>query len=113
MRVDIRDHVVRDELLEIAGGDRTRIHRTVVHRLRIRQDDDHLFCALGKGAFDRLRHVDFVGPLLGADGVTVQRIHDRIAAVFVFAVARRQEDEDVAVDGVALQVAFQRRYRES
>ena len=77
MRVDVRDHIMRDELLEISGRDRTRIHGAVVQRLRIGQHDDHLFRALGESAFDRLRHVDLVGPLLGADRIAVQRIHDR------------------------------------
>src|SRR5206468_526556 len=47
MRIDICDHIVRDEALEIARGHRTRIHRSVVHGLRIRQDDDHLLSATG------------------------------------------------------------------
>ena len=64
--------------------------------------------ALGEGAFDGLRDVDFVRPLLGADGVAVQRVDDGIAAVLVLRVARRQEDEDVAVDGVAFEIAFER-----
>src|ERR1035438_2183751 len=94
MRVHIRQHIVRDEPLEIAKGHGTRVHGPVVQRLRVRQNYDHLLGAPGESAFDGLRHVDFVGPLLGADGVTMQ----------VFLVTRRQENDDVAVDGVALQV---------
>ena len=71
MRVDIVDHIVGDELLKVAGRDRTRIHRPVVNRFGVWQDDDHFFCSLGKGAFDRLRHVDFVGPLLGPNRVAM------------------------------------------
>ncbi len=93
--------------LEIAGRHGTRIHRPVVQGLRIRQDHDHLFRALREGAFDRLRHVDFVRPLFGADGVTVQRVDDGIAARFFLRIAGRQKDKDVAINCVAFQIAFQ------
>ena len=106
VRIDVSDQIVRDELLEVSGSNRTRIHRTVVYGLRIGQHDDHFFRALRERAFDRLRHVDLVAPLLGADGITVQRINDRITAGFLFRVARRQEHQHVAIDGVALQIAF-------
>ena len=76
MRVDVGNQIVRNELLEVSGGDRTRIHGTVVHRLRVGQHDDHLFSALGESAFDGLRYMDFVGPLLGADRIAVQRVDD-------------------------------------
>ena len=85
MRVDVSDQIVRDELLEIPCGDRTRIHGTIVQRLRVRQHHDHLFGALGESAFDGLRHVDLVAPLLGANGITVQGINDRIAPGFLLA----------------------------
>ena len=39
----------------------------------------------------------------------MQRVDDRIAAVFLFLIAGRQEDEYVAVDRIPLQVAFQSR----
>jgi hypothetical protein len=45
-------------------------------------------------------------PLLGADGVTVQRIDNGIAALLVFLVAGRQEYDDVTIDSVALKIAF-------
>ena len=38
----------------------------------------------------------------------MQRVDDRIAAVLLWRVARRQEDDDVAVDGVTLEIAFER-----
>ena len=79
-----------------------------MHRLRIGQHDDHLFRALCKRAFDGLRHMDFVRPLFGSDGIAVQGVHDRVAARLVMRVARRQEHEDVAIDRVAFQIAFQR-----
>ena len=109
MRVDVGDEIVRDEILKVAGGHRTRIHGAVVDGLRVGQHDDHLFGALRECAFDGLRHVDLVRPLLGADGVAVQRVDDGIAAVSCPGVAGRQEDDDVAVDGVAFQIAFERR----
>src|SRR6185437_10493122 len=96
VRVDVGDQVVGDELFKIAGGDRTRVHGAVVHGLGVGQDDDHLFRALGEGAFDGLGHVDFVRPLLGANGVAVQRIDHGIAAVLVPGVAGRQEHKDIA-----------------
>ena len=51
--------------------------------------------------------MDFVRPLLGSNGVTVQRVDDGIAALLIFLVAGRQEDNDIAVDGVAFEIAFQ------
>jgi hypothetical protein len=72
--VDVGDQIARDELLEVPGRDGTRIHRAVVQRLRVGQDDDHLFSAPGESAFYRLRHVYFARPLLGADGIAVQGI---------------------------------------
>ena len=109
VRVDIRHHVVRDVVLEIAGRHRTGVHRAVVHRLRVRQDDDHLARALGECPFDRLRHVDLLRPLLRADRVAVQRVDDRVAAGAVLVIARRQEDDGVPIDRIALQIAFERR----
>ena len=106
--VDVGDHVLRDELLEVSRGHRARVHRAVVDGLRVGQHDDHLVRALGERAFDGLRHVDLVGPLLGADRVAVQRVDDRVAARRVRRIARRQKDDDVAIDGVTLQVAFER-----
>src|SRR5437867_4321639 len=82
MCIDVCDQATSNELLEIAGGHGTRIHRTVVQRLRIGQHYDHFFRALREGAFDRLRYMDFMGPLLGADGETVQGVDDRIAPGF-------------------------------
>ena len=105
--VDISDNIARDELLEVSGRDRTGVHGSVVNGLRIRKHHDHLFRALRKGAFDRLRHVDFVCPLLGADGIAVQGINHRIAPRLRLGVAGRQEDDNVAVDRVPFQVALQ------
>ena len=39
----------------------------------------------------------------------MQRVDNRIPAVFLFLIARRQEDENVAVDRIPLQVALQSR----
>src|SRR5215475_15060307 len=75
MPIYVSDQISRDELLEIAGGHGTRIHGTVVQRLRIGEYYDHFLRALREGAFDRLRHMDFMGPLFGTDGETVQSVH--------------------------------------
>ena len=40
-------------------------------------------------------------------GVAVQRVDDGIAALLVLLVAGRQEDNHIAIDGVAFQIAFQ------
>jgi hypothetical protein len=94
-------------LLEVSGGDRTRIHGTVVQRFRIGQHDDHLFRTLGESGFNGLWHMDLVGPLFRADGIPVQCVHDGIAAMLVFLVAGRQKHEHVAVNCVALQATFE------
>ena len=93
-------------LFEIAGGRGARIHRAVVDGLRVGQHHDHLLRALCEGALDGLRHVDLVGPLLGANRVAVQRVDHRVAARVLFGIAGRQKDNRVAVDGFALQIAL-------
>jgi hypothetical protein len=60
-----------------------------------------------ESTFDRLRHVDFMAPLLGADRVAVQGIDDGISARLLLCIARRQEHEHVAVNGISFQIAFQ------
>ena len=39
----------------------------------------------------------------------MQRVDDGIAALLIFLVAGRQEDDDVAIDGIAFEIAFERR----
>src|ERR1035437_1184927 len=102
MSVDVLDNIVSDELLEVSGSDRTRIHGTVVQGFRIGQHDDHLFRALGKSAFNRLRNVNLVSPLFSADGIAMQRIYDWVASRLFLGVTRRQKHEYFAVNGVAL-----------
>jgi hypothetical protein len=51
--------------------------------------------------------MDFVAPLVGADGVAVECIHHGIAASLVFRVAGRQKDKDVTVYLVAFKIAFE------
>src|ERR1035438_1660412 len=89
MSVDIRDNIVRDESLKVSGGYRIRIHGAVVQRYRIGQNDDHLFRSLGESAFNGLGHMDLVGPLFCADGISVECIHDGIAARLLPGIARR------------------------
>jgi hypothetical protein len=67
MSIDVSNDVVRNEILEVACGDRARIHGAVVGGLRVRQNDNHLVSALREGAFNCLGHVYLVGPLLRAD----------------------------------------------
>ena len=52
--------------------------------------------------------MDLVRPLLGADEEAMQRIHDGIAAALFLAVARGQEDEHVAIHGIAFEVSLER-----
>ena len=70
------------------------------------QHNNHLLGTLGRSAFNRLRHMDFVGPLLRADRITVQRIHHGVAAILGLRVTGRQKYEHIAVRGIAFQVAF-------
>ena len=100
-RVYIRNHVVSNEVFKVACGHRTRIHRTVINGLGVWQHDNHLFRALGECAFNCLWYMNLMRPLLGADGVTVQGINHGIAPMFVYVVAGRQEDDDIAIDGFA------------
>ena len=65
-------------------------------------------CALRERAFDRLRNVNLVRPLLGADGITVQRIDHRIAPLFIFVIAGRQENDHITIDSIALKITFKR-----
>jgi hypothetical protein len=53
--------------------------------------------------------MDFLGPLLGADGISVETINYRVAAGLGCGVAGRQKDEDVAVNRFAFQIALQGR----
>ena len=53
--------------------------------------------------------MDFMAPLLGADGIAMQGIDHRVAPRFVLGVTGRQEDKHVAVHRIALQIAFQSR----
>ena len=46
-----------------------------------------------------------MGPLLGADGVAVQRVHHRIATVLLGGVAGRQEHQDIALGRIPFQVS--------
>ena len=63
---------------------------------------------LGEGAFDGLRHVDFLRPLFRADRIPVQRVDDRIASRAILVVARREKDDNVPVDGIAFEIAVER-----
>src|SRR5690242_14385553 len=101
MRINVCDQVSSDEQLEITGGHGTRIHRTVVERLRIGQHYDHFFRALRKGAFDRLRYMDFMRPLLGADGETVQSVNNWIASGLFLGITRGKEHKYIAINGVS------------
>jgi len=105
--IDICHQIVRNELLKISRRGGTRVHRTIVHSLGIGQNNDHLVRALGKSAFYRLRNVDFMGPLLRPDGISVQCVDNGIATMLVFLVAGWQKYEHLAVNGVALQIPFE------
>src|SRR5215471_16498437 len=59
-------------------------------------------------SFDRLRHMDFMGPLFGTDGETVQSIDHRIAPGLFQGITWRKEHKHLAIDRVSFQIAFQR-----
>ena len=105
--VDIRHDVARNEGFEISGRHRTRVHRSVVQGLGVGQHDDQLARAACERALDGLGYVDLLRPLFRADGITMKRIHDRIAPVALARIARRQDDQDGAIDGVALEIALE------
>ena len=73
-----------------------------MHSFGILQHDDHLFRTLGESAFYRLRYMNLMTPLLSADRIAVQRIHNRVAARFFPGVTWRQKHEHFAVNAVAL-----------
>ena len=50
--------------------------------------------------------MNLVRPLLGADGIAVQRIHNRIAAMLLLLVARRQKHKHVAIDSISFEIAL-------
>src|ERR1035438_3537044 len=89
VRVHVGHYIASDVVLEITGGGRAGIHRSVINGLRIRKNDNHLMRPLRECAFYGLRDVNLVRPLFGADGVTVQRVDDGIAALLVFFVTWR------------------------
>src|SRR3546814_4994985 len=74
----ILDQIAIDEGFEIADRRRAGIHRPAIDRLGIGQDDDHVARALRERVLDRLRHVDFLEPLLGADRIAVDRKSTRL-----------------------------------
>ncbi len=108
MSVNISDKIVGNELLKVAGRDGTGIHGSVVHGFGVGQHHYHFLCPLREGSLNRLRHMDLVRPLLGAYRIAVQRIDNWIAPALVRGVAGWQDDNDVAIDGIAFQIALQR-----
>src|ERR1035437_9402452 len=75
MSIDVGDDVARNVILEVPRRNGTGVHRAVVHSLRIGQHHDHFLRTFREGSLDRLRHMDFLRPLLSADGIAVQRIN--------------------------------------
>ena len=110
MAIDVGDEILRDEALPIARGHRVRIHAALVQRERIGRDDDQLAEALGGGkpvgAFGKLGEA--AGEGVVASAVAMQQIDHRIAAGLIAGIARRQIDGDLAIGGVALEIALER-----
>src|SRR5205823_10332102 len=105
MAVDVAYQIARHAGLEVSGSHRTRIHRTIVNRFGVGQHDDHFSGAPGECALDRLRNPYFLDPLLGTDGIAVQRIDNGIAAMGALRVAWRKDNENIAVGCLAFQVS--------
>ena len=80
MRINRGNEIVSNEAFEVAGGDGTGIHGAAVESFGIGQHHDHFLGSEREGAFNGLRNVNFVRPLLGADGIAVQRVDHGIAA---------------------------------
>src|SRR5256885_2277279 len=81
--VDVGDHVMCDERLEVAGGDRTGIHRSVVYRLGIGQYQNHFVRALREGTFDGLGCMNLARPLVGAYRIAMQRVDNGVTPAFL------------------------------
>src|SRR5215467_10955171 len=91
MGIDIFNHIAGNKSLKIARGHRARVHRSVMDGLRVWQNNNHLFRALGKSSFYGLRHVNLVTPLLSTNGITVKGVHHRVAPRLLANIAGRQE----------------------
>ena len=113
VRVDVGDYIARDEFSKSPVVTELEYIEPLCMVFESGSTTIISLRALGKGALDRLRHVDLLGPLLGADGVAVQGVDNRIAALLLGLVARGQEDDDVAIDGIAFEIAFEASCRES
>ena len=50
-----------------------------------------------------------MGPLLGADGITVQGVNDWIASRLILRIAGRKKNKHLAINRVSFQIAFQSR----
>ncbi len=87
--VDIGDEVVGDEGAEIAGGDRSPVHRAAELGQRIGHHDDEL-AASGGIMRDRLRNVHEIVEILPVDREAVEVIDHRVVLLRVLAVARRE-----------------------
>ena len=53
--------------------------------------------------------MNLVRPLLRADRIAMQRIDHRITALLILLIARRKEDDCVAIDSIAFEIAFKSR----
>jgi hypothetical protein len=47
-----------------------------------------------------------MGPLLGANGVPVQGIHDGIAVIRIFLITGREIHDYIAIDSIAFEIAL-------
>ena len=78
-----------------------------MHGFGIGQHHDHLARALCKCPLYCLRHMNFLAPLFGANGIAMQCIYHRISSRRLVAVAGRQKHQYLAVGAVAFQAPFQ------
>src|SRR5579884_2987471 len=106
--VDPGYYIVRNKLLEIACRNGAGIHRAAIACFRIGQHHDHLLRAGGESAFDRLWDVNFVTPLLRANGIAVQGVNHRVAPMRIGLVPRREENDHVAVGGFTFEITLER-----
>src|SRR5207302_612526 len=83
--------------------------RSVMDGLRIGEDHDHLLGALRESAFYGLRYMDFMGPLLRANGISMKCIDNRIPPRSLLRIAGREKDKHFPIDRVPLQAPLQRR----
>ena len=110
--VNIGDEFVDEEVFPIAGDDGVGIEAALIAGEGVGGDeDDFAVAGFGIGLIEDGGEIDPVlggpVPLVVAVGVAVEEIDDGVAAMGIFSVTGREVDGDVAIGGVAFEVALE------